>query len=51
MPAHDIAQANREKPGIGGMDEVVAFDQDKSLDDFLKPVTENRTATTRGNER
>ncbi len=51
MPAHDIAQANREKPGISGMDEVVAFDQSLSSEDFLKPVAENRTATPRGNDR
>jgi hypothetical protein len=27
MPAHDIAQANREKLGISGMEKIVAFDQ------------------------
>ncbi len=50
MPAHYIAQANREKLGISGMDKVVAFDQGQSLDDFLRPVAENRTRTTSGNE-
>jgi len=27
MPAHHIAQANRDKLGFSGMDKVVAFDQ------------------------
>lgn len=27
MPAHGIAQANREKLGIRGMEKIVAFDQ------------------------
>ncbi|MGJ4946777.1 hypothetical protein [Bradyrhizobium sp. HKCCYLS20291] len=31
MPAHYIAQANRERLGISGMDKVVAFDQAHSL--------------------
>lgn len=31
MPAHDIAKANREKLGMSGMDEVVAFDQSHPL--------------------
>src|ERR1700722_9318094 len=37
MPAHYIAQANREKLGMSGMDEIVAFDQSQSLDDFMPP--------------
>jgi len=39
MPAHYIAQANRERLGISGMDKIVAFDQSQSLDDFM-PLTE-----------
>jgi hypothetical protein len=35
MPAHYIAQANREKLGISGMDNIVAFDQSQNMDDFL----------------
>jgi integrase len=35
MPAHYIAQANREKLGISGMDKIIAFDQSQSLDDFM----------------
>ena len=35
MPAHYIAQANREKLGISGMDKIVAFDQSQNTDDFL----------------
>ena len=34
MPAHYIAQANREKLRFSGMDKVVAFDQSKSIADF-----------------
>ena len=35
MPAHYIAQANREKLGVSGMDKIVAFDQSQSLDEFM----------------
>lgn len=31
-PAHCIAQANREKLGMTGMEKIVAFDQSQSLD-------------------
>jgi hypothetical protein len=34
MPAHYIAQANREKLGFSGMDKVVAFDHSDSAADF-----------------
>jgi hypothetical protein len=34
MPAHYIAQANREKLGFSGMDKVVAFDPSESAADF-----------------
>jgi hypothetical protein len=35
MPAHYIAQANREKLGFSGMDKVVSFDQSgESAPDF-----------------
>jgi hypothetical protein len=34
MPALYVAKANREKLGFSGMDKVVAFDQNGSLDDF-----------------
>jgi hypothetical protein len=34
MPAHYIAQANREKLGMTGMDKIFAFDQSQLLDDF-----------------
>jgi len=52
VPAHSIAQANREKKlGISGMDKVVAFDQGQSLDDFLgrprKTGRERRARTKR----
>ncbi|BAM89134.1 putative phage integrase/recombinase [Bradyrhizobium oligotrophicum S58] len=50
MPAHYIAQANREKLGISGMDKTVTFDLGQSLDDFLRPAAENRTGTATGNE-
>jgi hypothetical protein len=42
MPAHYIAQANRERLGISGMDKIVAFDQSQSLDDFM-PLPERTT--------
>ena len=35
MPAHYIAQANREKLRTSGMDKIVTFDQSQSLDDFM----------------
>jgi hypothetical protein len=35
MPAHYIAQANREKLGMSGMDKIVAFDQSQNMDDIL----------------
>ena len=34
MPAHYIAQANREKLDISGMEKIVAFDQSQSLDEY-----------------
>jgi predicted chitinase len=34
MPAHYIAQANREKLGFSGMDKVIAFDEFDSTADF-----------------
>jgi hypothetical protein len=45
MPAHYIAQANREKLGMSGMDKVVAFDQSQNLDDLLLVPDTNRAAT------
>ena len=35
MPAHYIAQANREKLGASGMDKIIAFDRSNSPDDFI----------------
>jgi hypothetical protein len=35
MPALYIAQANREKLGMSGMDKIVAFDQSQSRDEFI----------------
>jgi integrase len=43
MPAHYIAQANREKLGMSGMDKIIAFDQRQSLDDFI-PTTDANDA-------
>jgi hypothetical protein len=45
MPAHYIAQANREKLGISGMEKIVAFDERQSLDDF-GPVPDANSAGT-----
>jgi hypothetical protein len=49
MPAHYIAQANREKLGISGMEKIVAFDQSQSLDDFLQLPEANNMRTQDGN--
>ena len=46
MPAHYIAQANREKLGMSGMDKIVAFDQSQSLDDFVPLPEANRAGTS-----
>ena len=49
MPAHYIAQANRAKLGMTGMDKIVAFDQSQSLDDFMPLLEANSAGTPRGN--
>ncbi|HEY0331686.1 MAG TPA: hypothetical protein VGC77_21630 [Rhodopseudomonas sp.] len=49
MPAHHIAQANREKLGMAGMDKIVAFDEDGSPEDFLAPPEANRAGTSSRN--
>jgi hypothetical protein len=49
MPAHYIAQANREKLGISGMEKVVAFDLSQSLDDLLAAPEANSQGTPRQN--
>ena len=49
MPAHYIAQANREKLGISGMDKIVAFDQSQSLDDWMEQPQTNKSGTASGN--
>jgi hypothetical protein len=46
MPAHDLAKANREKPGMTGMDKIITLDRSLSCDDFLS-VSETNTAGTR----
>jgi hypothetical protein len=50
MPAHYIAQANREKLGMSGLEKIVAFDQSQSLDDFLQLPEANSVRTPDGNE-
>jgi integrase len=49
MPAHYIAQANREKLGVSGMDKIVTFDQSQSLDDFMPLQDANSAGTRSGN--
>jgi hypothetical protein len=49
MPAHYIAQANREKLGTSGMDKVVAFDQSQSLDEVLALPDKNNAGTSSEN--
>lgn len=46
MPAHYIAQANRERLGISGMEKIVTFDQSQSLDDWLGESQANSRRTT-----
>jgi hypothetical protein len=46
MPAHYIAQANREKLGMSGMDKIVAFDQSHSPDDFMALPDANGAGTS-----
>jgi integrase len=50
MPAQYIAQANREKLGMSGMDKVVAFDQNQSLDDFMPVAEENSGGAQQANK-
>jgi hypothetical protein len=45
MPAHYIAQANREKLGISGMDKIIAFDQSAAFDNFMPLYRENSGGT------
>jgi hypothetical protein len=50
MPAHYIAQANREKLGMTGMEKIVAFDQRESLDDFMPVPDTNNERTLDANK-
>src|SRR6266567_6452369 len=50
MPAHYIAQANREKLGMTGMDKIVAFDQSQSLDEFTPLSDANSSGTSSANK-
>ena len=50
MPAHYIAQANREKLGMSGMDKIIAFDQRQSLDDFIPTPDANDAGTVAANK-
>jgi hypothetical protein len=50
MPAHHIAQANREKLGESGMDKIIAFDQGNSLGDFSPLPAENSGGTRDANK-
>ena len=45
MPAHYIARAKREKPGVSGMDKIVAFDQSQNMHDILPLPDANKVAT------
>ncbi|WP_456780402.1 tyrosine-type recombinase/integrase [Bradyrhizobium sp. USDA 3315] len=49
MPAHYIAQANRERLGISGMEKIVTYDQNQPLDDRLAGSEANRARTPRRN--
>jgi hypothetical protein len=50
LPAHYIAQANREKLGGSGMDKIVAFDQSRKIDDFPPLPGANSLATNGENK-
>ena len=50
MLAHYIAQANREKLGMSGMDKIIAFDQSQSLDDFVPASDANDAGTIAANK-
>lgn len=51
MPAHYIAQANRRKLGLAGMDKVVAFDQSQEArTDFVATIMENKEGTLSEND-
>jgi len=50
MPAHYIAQANREKLGMSGMEKIVTFDQGQSYDGFMPRPEANSVRTLRANE-
>ncbi|WP_456821803.1 tyrosine-type recombinase/integrase [Bradyrhizobium sp. USDA 4502] len=49
MPAHYIAQANRERLGMSGMEKIVTYDQNQLLDDRLRGPEANRARTPRQN--
>jgi hypothetical protein len=49
MPAHYIAQANRERLGISGIEKMVTFDQSQSLEHWLTAPRANGTRTPSGN--
>jgi hypothetical protein len=49
MPAHYIAQANREKLGMSGIDKIVAFYRSQPLDDLMPAPKPNRMRTSGGN--
>ncbi|GLR98067.1 hypothetical protein GCM10007858_57090 [Bradyrhizobium liaoningense] len=44
MPAHYIAQANREKLGLSGMEKIVAFDQSRHSTTFCGDPTRRGNA-------
>ncbi|MBR0894599.1 hypothetical protein JQ616_06540 [Bradyrhizobium tropiciagri] len=49
MPAHYIAQANRERLGISGMEKIATFDRSQSLDDCLAVPQANAAPKRSGN--
>ena len=50
QPAHYIAQANRQRLGISGMDKIIAFDQSELLDDMIQLPRENSEGTREANK-
>lgn len=50
MPAHYIAQANRETLGMSGMNKIIAFDESQSLEEFMPLPDTNDGGTSDANK-
>jgi hypothetical protein len=50
MPAHYIAEANRETLGMSGMNKIIAFDESQSLEEFMPLPDTNDGGTSDANK-